>query len=97
MGQPVQIGVKRVQFGQQYRDTDGELHIADQDVVLLTLVFGGTPRAQARLTPEQAFTLSVELAKSAGQLMADAVTDDGTRVGVGGFIDRVAALGLDKH
>ena len=77
MEQDVQLGIKRVLFGQPYRDEAGAEQIAGADVVLLTTIVGGTARHQVQLTPEQAMLVGRELSAAAGALVNAEIGDDG--------------------
>lgn len=77
MEHDAELGVKTVLYGQPYRDAAGDDHLADTDMVILTMHIAGEPRTQCFFTAEQAIDAGHALVRAAGRVIGAERTDDG--------------------
>jgi hypothetical protein len=69
--------VRPVMFGQQWRDPNGTIQIAEHDGVLIEFLIDGAPAASLFQTVEAAMGFATTIASAAGQATNSAVGDDG--------------------
>lgn len=92
----VQIGIKEVLFGQEYRDSDGVIRIAEQDMVQQTVYIDDVPRFSIDLSPEQAMEVAHATMQTAGRIIASLVGDDGKPLGILKTLSTIAKSGRNS-